>query len=343
VSREPLVSVVIPAYNAEAFIGATLDSALQQTHRAIEVIVVDDGSSDGTAALVEAYARRDSRVRLVRQQNAGVAAARNRGIADARGDFVAPLDADDLWEPTKIERQVARMLEAGSDVGIVYCWWLLIDRDGAILDSSPQWQVEGRAVDALLQVNFAGNASVPLFRRQALVEVGGYDASLRARGAQGFEDWDVALKVAEQWNVAVVPAVLVGYRRQDSGMSASTDRMWRSYELVIQGVRARRPDVNRRLLRRSRHQFALYVAGIAFWSRKYGRASTWILRAMWSRATLQTLPHLLWMLVRRPLSRRRSARPIVEPGARFATWLLEPTLIPYDRIYRRRFARLRLE
>jgi glycosyltransferase involved in cell wall biosynthesis len=342
-TRHPLVSVVIPVYNGDAYIAAALESALQQTYPHLDVIVVDDGSTDATCQVVESRRGGDARVRLVRQQNAGVAAARNRGIAEARGELVAPLDADDLWEPTKIERQVARMLEAGDQTGLVYCWWVWIDGDGAVLDSSPRWKVEGRASDALLQVNFAGNASVPLFRRRHLIDVGGYDTSLRARDAQGFEDWDVALKVAERSRVAVVPAALVAYRRQESGMSAQTDRMWRSYEFVIDSVRARRPDVEAGVFRRSRHQFGLYMAGVAFWSRDYARAIAWGLRSMRSATTLQLLPHVARMFVRQRLTRRSSAPRVITPGARFGTWQLEPTLIPYDRIYKRHFARLRFE
>src|SRR5712671_4891186 len=110
---EPLVSIILPVHDGEAYVGDTLDSALGQTYRNLEVIVVDDGSRDGTRAVVESFAIRDSRVHVIAQPNRGVADARNRAIAAARGEFIAPLDADDLWDPTKIERQVGRMIDAG--------------------------------------------------------------------------------------------------------------------------------------------------------------------------------------------------------------------------------------
>src|SRR5258705_9340291 len=118
----PLVSVILPVRDGESFIGDTLESALGQTYRNLEVVVVDDGSRDRTRAVVEAWAERDSRVRIFVQANAGVAAARNKAIAAARGEFIAPLDADDLWDPTKIERQVQRMNGTGETTGFVYCW-----------------------------------------------------------------------------------------------------------------------------------------------------------------------------------------------------------------------------
>src|SRR6267378_894238 len=113
VDKDPLVSVILPVRDGESSIGDTLESALGQTYRNIEVIVVDDGSRDRTRAIVEARALRDSRVRVIGQNNRGLAASRNRALAIARGEFIAPLDADDLWDPTKMERQVHRMTEAG--------------------------------------------------------------------------------------------------------------------------------------------------------------------------------------------------------------------------------------
>src|ERR1700681_4675250 len=115
----PLVSIILPVYNGEAHVDGTIDSALHQTYRNIEVIIVDDGSRDRTPAIVDASATRDSRVRVITQTNCGVANARNRAIEAARGEFIAPLDADDLWDPTKIARQVHRMIQGGEDTGLV--------------------------------------------------------------------------------------------------------------------------------------------------------------------------------------------------------------------------------
>jgi len=106
VQPPPLVTCIVPVYNGEAFLGEALDSIVAQRHRPIEILVIDDGSTDGTAGI--AAAAREAAVRYARQDNAGGAAARNRGIAMAQGDFVAFLDADDLWPPDKLDRQLAR-------------------------------------------------------------------------------------------------------------------------------------------------------------------------------------------------------------------------------------------
>lgn len=107
----PLVSVIIPAYNAESFIEETLKSVLAQTYPAIEVLVIDDGSQDRTPEIVAGMAERDPRVVLVKQSNAGVAAARNLGIDQSKGEFIAPIDADDIWYPENLEKQVQCMLD----------------------------------------------------------------------------------------------------------------------------------------------------------------------------------------------------------------------------------------
>ena len=117
-----LVSVIVPSYNASRYIRETLESVLGQTYSSFEVIVVDDGSTDDTAAIVADYSRRDSRIRLVSQPNGGVGAARNRAIAEASGEFIAPLDADDVWYPEKLQKQVASLERHGTEWGVGYCW-----------------------------------------------------------------------------------------------------------------------------------------------------------------------------------------------------------------------------
>jgi glycosyltransferase involved in cell wall biosynthesis len=239
-----LVSVLIPAFNAEKYIRETLASVAGQTHRELEIIVVDDGSSDGTAALVREFSRSDPRLRCYRQPNQGVAAARNFALNLARGEFVAPVDADDLWHPQKIEAQLQRMLTSGPAVGLVYSWMCTISDSGVAIDfNRPREDGASSPLPRLTETNFVGCASVPLMRTAAVREVGGYDASLRQARAEGCEDYDLYLKLAERWSFALVPDYLVGYRRSSGSMSTDVWKMRRSHQQVMRNLCRRRPDL----------------------------------------------------------------------------------------------------
>ena len=180
------MSVVVPTYDRERVLPRALDSALAQTYEDFEVLVVDDGSTDGTAGLVAEYAARDGRVRYLRQpQNAGVSAARNRGIREARGEFVAFLDSDDEWAPTKLERQVERFREAASEVGLVYCGVETVYEDGGGWTFRPKHR--GDVHRALLQKNVVHTGSGVVIRRSVTERAGLFDEGIPA--AEDYEYW----------------------------------------------------------------------------------------------------------------------------------------------------------
>jgi hypothetical protein len=224
----PLISVVIPAYNAAATLEETLDSALAQTHRRIEVVVVDDGSTDGTAAIANAAAARDPRVRVISIPNAGVATARNIGIAATSGAYVAPLDADDLWHPDTLRKQLAALEAAGDRAGFAYAFYRRIDMDGRVLSDGAPRVCTGRVFTRLLVNNFVGNGSGLLMRRAAVDSIGGYDPSLRAMGVGGCEDYLIQVRLAASWTAAATPEFLIGYRITPGAMSSDGSRMHRS-------------------------------------------------------------------------------------------------------------------
>ncbi len=250
-----LVSVVVPAYNAAQFVGRTVSSALAQTHRALEILVVDDGSTDATAAIVESMARHDTRIKLLQQENSGVAEARNLGLLQAEGDFVATLDADDLWHPMKIERQLARFGNSSRELGLVYCWYCTIGDDDRMTGgtrSAAQWMnrtPEGRVLASLVYGNFVGNGSTPLIRRECFERIGYYDASFRKQGASGLEDMDLYLRLAEYFEFGVVPEFLVGYRQTANSLSMNVVAMRRGHELTLAKAYRRNPDLPRVLWR----------------------------------------------------------------------------------------------
>ena len=136
--EEDMVGVVVPMRNAERTIAATLDSIGRQTHPKLDIVVVDDESTDGSVAIVDQKIRQDRRVRLVRQNNAGVAAARNTGAAATAAAYLAFVDADDLWAPTKIEFQLDALSQGGPTVGLAYCWFASIDQHDRVVSFGPQ-------------------------------------------------------------------------------------------------------------------------------------------------------------------------------------------------------------
>ena len=333
----PMVTVIMAAFNAAQFVAESCRSVLVQTYPALELVVVDDGSTDETASIVQRLADADPRVRLITQPNAGVAAARNRGISAAAGDFIAPIDADDLWDPTKIERQVLRMRASGPETGLVYCWWAWIDDAGTVIECAPRWKVEGRALDELIEVNFTGSASVPLFRRSCLVESGGYNVHLHETGCGGCEDWELAIRVAERYRLSFVPAVLVGYRRRPGGMSNNRETMRRSHARLIAEIATRRPSVPPPIVEQSSRQFSMYLASVAFWSGQYLQACRWALRARSPRLILAVAPYLARVLARRLLGSADARPTLAADGRSFEEAGLPEPAIPYDRIYQRRW------
>ncbi|MCZ8105763.1 MAG: glycosyltransferase family 2 protein [Burkholderiales bacterium] len=238
---DDLVSVVIPAYDAATTIDETLCSVRAQTHTALEILVVDDGSRDQTPDIAARHAAADPRVRIIRQENKGVAAARNAGIAAASGAFVAPIDADDLWRPDKIGMQVAAMRRHGPRAGLCCTGVHAIDRHGLrVAQHVPD--PANDAFRAMCRVNLAGNGSSALMPLDLVRSYGGYDAGLRDSLAQGCEDWQLYLQIVEHHDFILVPQCLTGYRQHPSQMSGKAAEMVRSAEIVLGRVRARRPD-----------------------------------------------------------------------------------------------------
>lgn len=258
-----LVTVVIPVYNGAVTIAETLRSVLDQSHRLLEVIIIDDGSTDGTLAAVVAEAGGDPRVMLIEQRNQGVATARNAGIARASGSYIAFLDADDIWFEHKLAKQLQALRSAGSRAGLCYCGYVEIDDAGNRRNNQSCPTISGNVLRRLCGWNFVGNGSSLLVRREALDVIGGFDPSLRDRGAQGCEDYDLLLRLADRYEFAVVPEILVGYRIGTQSMSADFGRMIRSWCLVCTSFGRVRPDVKREMERGSASYAAHLFVGAA--------------------------------------------------------------------------------
>lgn len=203
----PRVSVMVAAYNAVRFVARTLESVLTQTMRDLELIVVDDGSTDGTGAIIDAYASRDARIRVEHQPNAGRPKALNRAIAMARGKYIARLDADDIALPDRLEKQAA-FLDANPEVSIVGGLMRGIDENDRKLGTY-QYPVEPAAVRALAARGLPGlvPGPTPMARPEFVKSLGGFRTTFDLA-----QDYDLVLRALERTEVANLNTVVVYYR-----------------------------------------------------------------------------------------------------------------------------------
>jgi glycosyltransferase involved in cell wall biosynthesis len=311
----PLVSVVIPAYNAAAFLRAAIESVLAQTFRSFELIVVDDGSTDETAAIARSFG---ARLRYVRQQNARQAAARNHGLRESRGALIAFLDADDLWREDKLAKQVA-LLQSDPALGLVYCSMTEIDAAGRCLGELPA-RLRGHVMrDVLLGRGGGGGGlgSTAVVRREVFEAVGDFDSDLPP-----CEDTDFFWRAASRYAVDFVDEPLVSYRQHSESAHVDVDRMARAWtRLYAKALRA--PAVRAQgLLFRARCRGRLFymLSGDYARQRRWGRAVAYALRAAlaWPPQALRMMAALV--------GRRSSAAGRGADGVLYvAYWgLLEP-------------------
>lgn len=230
---KPRVSIVLPVYNAERTLAATLESVWAQTFGDFELLIVNDGSTDGTGALLTGQS--DPRLQVIEGRHGGASASRNRGVAQARGEFVAFLDGDDLWTADKLARQVAA-LAATPDAALAYSWTDLIDESGRVIQRGSHVVANGRVYPLLASRNFLDCGSTPLVRRPALIEAGPFDESL-----QGGEDWDLWLRLAAEHAFVCVPAVQVHYRVHGGSAVSKAEQQVRDVRTVIARAVARLP------------------------------------------------------------------------------------------------------
>jgi len=233
--RPPLVSVVIPTYNHAALAPEAVESALAQTWRNVEVIVVDDGSTDDTQLRL---ARFGSRISAIRQEHRGPAVARNAGIRASKGELIGFLDSDDLWMPEKAERSVTAF-ESDPALGVTYTAVRIRELDTGRKYLLPQYTMSGNMARDLFLECKGVNTSTLMVRRAALEEVGLFDEELfRA------QDWDLMIRLAEKFPYRHIPEVLTERRLHGGSLSVTHQDLYAEYNLrVIRKAVARRPDL----------------------------------------------------------------------------------------------------
>lgn len=308
----PLVSVIIPAYNAAAFVGRTLASLRAQTFSDFEAIVVDDGSTDATAKVVGEAAAADSRFRLIRQANGGVAAARNRALADARGRYVANLDADDLWRPQFLERTVQALEAAGEAAVFAFARTLWIDEQDRPLDQTEMRLAPIVDYRELLTRNPVGNGSAMLMRADAVRAVGGYDVGL-VRDFGQTEDWQLLLQLSWRGEVTAIDEPLVLYRIVQQSSSHALERSARAALEVIRRCESHGPRLRRHDYWTARSLTLLWLARRALRMRRLDLALQFATRAYLFNPLWFTLRELRAPVFKALLSPLRAGRR--SPGA----------------------------
>lgn len=292
------VSVIIPTYNAEKFIAKTVRSVLSQTYQDFEILIIDDASPDRSVDVCRRF--NDCRIRIISQANRGLPGARNTGIRQAQGEFIAFLDADDLWVPEKLERHV-RHLDSHPDVGISFSYSAFIDDDDHLtgLYQKPQ-RLKDITPDYVLCRNPIGNGSAAVLRREVfddiafqddkhgIVETCYFDERVNHHSADAtdVECW-LRISILSDWQMAGIPEAMTLYRIHTGGLSANVIRQLESLEAVIEKTRGYAPDVIAQCEDRAKAYHLRYIARRAVTLRDGGLAVAMVnrsLKAHWRMA-----------------------------------------------------------
>lgn len=213
----PVISVIVPAYNAEKTILETIQSLQKQTFSDFEIIVINDGSTDGTVELLKTID--DLRLKVFSYENGGLPVARNRGIDRATGEFITFIDADDLWTPDKLELQLAA-LQKHPEAGVAYSWTAFINEKSEYLYAWEPLHYDGDVYPQLLIRNFISSGSNVMVRRKFIEAAGKFDPTLKSA-----EDWDYYLRLAALCPFVLVPHYQILYRRSSQSMTSKVDVM----------------------------------------------------------------------------------------------------------------------
>ncbi len=243
----PLLSVVVPAYNVQRYLWAAVDSALAQTFRDLEVIVVDDGSTDETVNLIQEWCLRndDPRLRILRQDNRGLSAARNTGIRAARGTFIGFLDGDDIWLPEKAERHM-QALQRDPRIGISFSDSEYLAEDGRRTERYLQPRKPRPSLHDMIRRNHVGNGSAPIVRRACFEEAGFFREELKS--CEDYEMWCRILWMTT-YRAELIDAPLTLYRIRNSSLSFNFAKFLTNADAALTALRTAMPNVPERVFR----------------------------------------------------------------------------------------------
>lgn len=282
-----LISVIVPTYNRAHLILDALNSVHAQSYRPLELILVDDGSLDDTAVVVQTWASEweaeDFSVRYIRQPNQGGNPARNHGIQAASGSLIAFLDSDDIWHDKKLEKQAAILL-ANESTGGVYCGLQHVFMEsGSVQAPSPRIYPKGDLLHQMLVHDVTAPTSTYLVRAHVFEQVGYFDEQLQAR-----QDWDMWIRLASRYEIGVVPEVLVDFREHEGDRTASNpQREIDAYHTIMQKY----ADL------RSRCPISVRQAAKSSFYRRMGRVYFHHKLSIWQAFSYQLRSILSWPFV----------------------------------------------
>ncbi|WP_440906401.1 glycosyltransferase family 2 protein (plasmid) [Catenovulum sp. SX2] len=292
-----LVSVIIPNYNCAAYLPAAVKSVFAQDLRALDIIIIDDGSTDGSLAYLETLAAEHESVRLVRQGNQGVVAARNKAIQIARSDLIAFLDADDIWQKHKLVEQVGYMYsnpevvmtftnyqhvtECGKQIIDCFSYWDEFNPE----EKHGEYQKLNNPLNSILATNVVGTSTV-VARKQALIEAGLFDAELKSAS-----DWDMWLKLANIGDVAFSTSCSTHYLMRSNSITSNRLNRLTAMQNIL-SLHSRNPNLSKKALA---HAYAHIQEGYAEYYRELGDKLSPIwhdLVAIYKNPLIRNLKHL---------------------------------------------------
>lgn len=258
----PEVSVIIPTYNYGTFVIQAVQSVLNQTFSDLEVIVVDDGSTDDTVERIHSIT--DPRLHYIYQRNSGLPASRNTGIRSAKGKYIAFLDADDCWMPNKLEIQLP-ILQEDESIGLVYGSYYVIDTEGKIIALRRASELPRNALPRLIMGNLvSGSATTSIIRRECVDRVGLFKEDLIS-----CEDWDMWLRIAEVYNFGYVKEPVAMIRLHDRNMTNRAETMEMAALIVLERFFSRSNSLKLTKLMYWRAKSAVYLQSSVFHRRNF--------------------------------------------------------------------------
>lgn len=286
---KPLVSVIIPNYNYARYVRDAVDSVLAQTYPYIEIIVVDDGSKDGSQAVIESYG---DKITPLFQENQGVSAARNNGIEVASGEYIAFLDSDDLWSPLKVEMQVEAFID-NAELGMVHVGVVEIDDEGRHLSEIKNGKDGWVSSDLLLlsEPVILGGGSGIMVSRKVWEDIGGFDCKMSTSA-----DWDFFYRASVRSKVGFVPSPLLFYRTHGSNMHGNIEAMEHDVTLCFEKAFSGKTNVSKNECYGNMHKV---LAGSYFKAGQYLGFVRNLLKSVWYR------PSILAYYLTKPFIRRR--------------------------------------